>query len=764
MRRPLGMVALTVAVIMMGWMVLSGSPPGVETDWDGLLGGEELILTGRVYDVQERQSYGTVQLWIYLDSIEIQKYHATNVGADISYHMICLVASEDRPLIGSRIQVAGQFDTFSQARNPGQFDTAQYYETLGICGILENAQILKAESGCSPVREWLYRLKLHWKEKLYNNLPQKEASILCAMLLGDKTELDEEIKDLYQQNGIVHILSISGLHITLIGMSLYKLLRRLGCPVAVAAVAGAVVLIIYGLMTGLGISAVRAIGMYFLRMLGEVLGRTYDMLTALGIMALGMLAARPALLQNGGFLLSFGSICGIGLLLPVLTRKGKGEEAAGIAVRKSRWQKLWDNIADYVKDALYPGLSVTLFTLPMQLSIFFAVPVYSLLLNLLVLPFMGVVMTAGILCLLIPGGGKIGLVSTWILQGYEGLCNLFATLPGHTWNPGAPEIWQIVLYYILLAGYIVLYRGGKGKYLKGLLLAGAVLLMGIHLPEELSVTFLDVGQGDCICIKTGDETYLFDCGSSSDSNAGENILIPFLQHEGITRLDGIFVSHPDEDHINGIIQLLTSEDAESIVIERLILPDIAAERRQEEFEDLLNAVQGEDEEVIPVVYMGRGTTWQSGQVTFTCLSPAPGEAQLDSNAYSQCFLVEYCSLMLLLTGDVEGDGEQMLTDILQETLQTSRERNMSKRLTGKLVILKVAHHGSKYSTSKEFLQTICPTVAIISCGRNNSYGHPHEELLNRLKEEDCMIYKTPETGAINIRVYRDEVRIHTFVE
>ena len=152
---------------MMGWIVISGAPPGRKADWNLLSGGEELVLTGRVYDVQERQAYGTTQLWIYLDSILIQQYHTSVVEADISYHLICQTVSAERPPIGSRIQVTGQFEPFSQARNPGQFDAAQYYETLGIRGMLKKAHITGTDGNCSYVKEALYKLRIYWKEKLY---------------------------------------------------------------------------------------------------------------------------------------------------------------------------------------------------------------------------------------------------------------------------------------------------------------------------------------------------------------------------------------------------------------------------------------------------------------------------------------------------------------------------------------------------------------------------------------------------------------------
>ena len=141
---------------------------------------------------------------------------------------------------------------------------------------------------------------------------------MSALLLGDKNALDNEVKEMYQRNGILHIFSISSLHITIVGMGIYKLLRKAGIPILPASMAGSLLLILYGCMTGFGVSACRAIGMYLLRMLAEVVGRTYDLLTALGVMAAVMVIQNPYYLQNGGFLLSFTSVMGIGVVFPGL--------------------------------------------------------------------------------------------------------------------------------------------------------------------------------------------------------------------------------------------------------------------------------------------------------------------------------------------------------------------------------------------------------------------------------------------------------------
>jgi len=616
---------------------------------------------------------------------------------------------------------------------------------------------------------------------------------MSAMLLGDKSTLEPEIKALYQSNGIVHILSISGLHITIIGMSLFRLLRRMGAPVWVAAIAGGMVLFLYGVMTGLSVSACRAIGMYLLRMLSEAVGRTYDMLTALGVTAVVTLWVNPGYLYNAGFYLSYGAVLGIGILYPALLPLRKKETL--LKYVGDRRKQIVYRIAKIVREKLtrsmLASLAITLTTLPIQLWFFYEVPVYSLILNLLVIPFMSVVMACGIFAMLIPGLGIIGTVDCLILSGYEILCKSFEQLPFHTWNPGKPEGWQVVIYYTLLLVCCWVSSYGKqmhtsqeaarklrgeerhklcvnpwkelhgksrkelcrkswkelrgrlrqelcrklwkelyGRLRKNLcrrldgrlwkvipgMLTIAVIVLGVRIPGPTTITFLDVGQGDCICMQTtSGEVYMFDCGSTSRSLVGEYVLKPYLKYEGIRHIDGIFVSHSDSDHYNGVQELLENQNEWGITVDNLVLPG----------------------EIVA------GDTWEceSGSVRFTCLHPSALEAFEDSNAFSQCFYVEMADAMsLLLTGDVEGEGEAQL-------LQELQKRNITQA-----TVLKVAHHGSRYSTSEAFLEQCKPEVAIISAGRNNSYGHPHEALLERLDVSGALIWSTQEYGAITIEV------------
>ena len=839
------------------------------------------------------------------------------------------VTGEEESLkIGQQIILEGTFSHFATATNPGEFDVQRYYAAKGIGGRVRQSQILAVGEKYSFLREKLYGFRQVLHDRLAEVFPAKEASVMQTLLLGEKEELDAEVKALYQKNGIAHILSISGLHITLLGMGVYRLLKRLGLPVRAAAVGGAMLLLIYGVMVGMSVSASRAIGMYLLQMLGIFVGRTYDMLTGLGLMALLLVLQEPERLCDVSFLMSFGAVLGICILTPVLSGDGRERDAdeelevKGIsawlrtvadifgdsAYERNKYREGWRKVAyegiqrmvSTVKGGFAASVGVILFTLPVQLWFFYEIPVYSVLLNLLVLPFMSVVVAGGILSL-IPGLGLVGTVDCLILWWYEWVCGRFEELPGAIWCVGRPEVWQIICYYVgillLVFGreyveawkkrgtygeenvpgdrlhfartlWCLKMRGAwkrRGTYgeknvpgdrqhfartLWCLITRGAdesirnrkkdcngemiqhsdrrfgicstgvqnalekfrcawqgamtymnrvphliavVMILGLliglltgNFDCGSRVTFLDVGQGDGIVVETGQGAYLFDCGSTSRKNIGEYVLKPYLKSRGTRSLRGVFVSHPDEDHMNGVIELLENGADWGIVVEQLFLPAIAEGKRTESFATLLAAAEVAE---VPVSYIKCGDEIRDSQLRLLCLHPEENTTLADANAYSECFYVEVFAkkikqeaiddrkandasggsaiegsgengsfagnserkdfrvndgkINILLTGDVEGEGERQLTQELQEQ-RGQREFRVD--------ILKVAHHGSGYSTGTEFLATASPAIAIISCGRNNSYGHPHAETLQRLEDARVPWYGTMDYGALTVTV------------
>ena len=844
------------------------------------------------------------------------------------------VTGEEESLkIGQQIILEGTFSHFATATNPGEFDAQRYYAAKGIGGRVRKSQILAVGEKYSFLKEKLYGFRQVLHDRLAEVFPAKEASVMQTLLLGEKEELDAGVKALYQKNGIAHILSISGLHITLLGMGVYRLLKKLGLPVRAAAVGGAMLLLIYGVMVGMSVSASRAIGMYLLQMLGIFVGRTYDMLTGLGLMALLLVIQEPERLLDVSFLMSFGAVLGICILTPVLSGDSREMDAdaelegkeisvwpvwlrtvadilGDSAYARNKYREGWRKVAyegiqrmvSAVKGGFAASVGVILFTLPVQLWFFYEIPVYSVLLNLLVLPFMSVVVAGGILSL-IPGLGLVGTVDCLILWWYEWICGRFAQLPGAIWCVGRPEVWQIVCYYVgillLVFGrkYVEAWkkrgmygeenvpgdrlhsvrtpwrlklrgedesirnrkRDCKGEMIQhsdrrfGICSAGVqnalakfqcawqgamthrnrvphliatVMILGVliglltgNFDRGSRVTFMDVGQGDGIVVETGQDAYLFDCGSTSRKNIGEYVLKPYLKSRGIRSLRGVFVSHPDEDHMNGVIELLENGADWGIIVEQLFLSAIAEERRTEDFATLLAAAEAAE---VPVSYIKCGDEIRDSQLWLLCLHPEENTTLADANAYSECFYVEVFAkkmkreaiddrkandasggsamegsgengnfagngsfagngerkdfrmndgkINILLTGDVEGEGERQLTQELQSlqesrllqesrSLQESQLLQTTRRLQEqrgerefRVDILKVAHHGSGYSTGTEFLATASPATAIISCGRNNSYGHPHAETLQRLEDARVPWYGTMDYGALTVTV------------
>jgi competence protein ComEC len=230
---------------------------------------------------------------------------------------------------------------------------------------------------------------------------------------------------------------------------------------------------------------------------------------------------------------------------------------------------------------------------------------------------------------------------------------------------------------------------------------------------------------------------------------GQYTLIPYLRSQGISTLEAVFVTHADEDHYSGILELITMGADNGIQIRRIILPDIDPAKREQEWSALIEAVQASKEQ-IPISYMPAETGWQEQDLTFTCLHPPSGYQTQDSNSYSLCLLVEQQDFTLLLPGDVEGEGERLL------------QQSLSRHGLNHLTILKAAHHGSGNSTTERFLNQINPDIAVISCGEDNPYGHPHPDLLERLRKGDVKTLLTPQTGAIRFRWLDGKLTLNTY--
>ena len=366
--------------------------------------------------------------------------------------VLCILDHEPAVEMSARVRVTGTVFPFQRAYNAGEFDSRLYYHILRVAFSMRDVRILAASGPADPAAAGLYRCKRHLAAAADRVFSERNAPILRAVLLGEKGLLEEETKELYQSAGIIHILSISGLHLSLIGTGLYSLLGRLHrgrlrIPAAARAAASITAVVLYGKMTGMGTSVFRALVMLSLHILAGVIGRTYDILTAAGIAAVLVLLDQPLYLLHTGFLFSFSAVLSMGILLPALP----GRRLKMIAVPAG--------------------------TLPVCLWTYGTFPLWSLLLNLIVIPLMAVVMVSGgsavFLCQIadaLPGrlaaaqpgtgtafGNAVHIPARlaarpgeWTLDLYRFLAGLTARLPGHEIVAGRPAVFRICLYYLML--------------------------------------------------------------------------------------------------------------------------------------------------------------------------------------------------------------------------------------------------------------------------------------------------------------------------
>ena len=415
-------------------------------------------------------------------------------------------------------------------------------------------------------------------------------------------------------------------------------------------------------------------------------------------------------------------------------------------------------------DTFQMSACIQLVTLPLTVYFYYEFPVYSILINGLLLPFMGLLLVSGIL------GGLAGLYSRWLgaillkpayglLKGNEWVCGLFAKLPGAMWITGKPPVWMMTAYYIVLGiSLAVSYRNrskdsqqtihmkrneGTARKMKVLpvswVLAALLVLLTLRPGSRFEVCFLDVGQGDGIYIQNGEGSSFFvDGGSSSQRKVGEYRILSFLKCRGVDHVDGWFVSHADTDHISGLLELWEN----GYRIDHLFLAEGIV--RDEAWEELCAMADKYD---TAVTYLRPGDFVSAGNMKLTCLFPF--QEGTDRNTSSMVLQLDYYGMTGIFTGDISSEEEQELI----------------RQYPGlRADLYKAAHHGSDHSNSESFLETLGPVVTVISCGVKNSYGHPGKEAVSRIEGAGSQIYYTMKSGQITIGCDKRGIWCRTYRE
>ena len=564
-----------------------------------------------------------------------------------------------------------------------------------------------------------------WRRQLLNRIndifPGDAGAFASALLLGERSGVTYEMNTAFKVSGISHIIAVSGLHVSILFGLIHTLLtkrRVLSCLVGIPA------LFLFAAIAGFTPSITRACIMQSLMLLSMVLDREYDGPTALSFAVLGMLVFNPLTILSVSFQLSVGCMMGIFLFSEKIRQHLLEFGAKYIKKEQKLANRLWKGIAASVA----VSLSATVMTTPLVAYYFDCISVLGVITNLLTLwvisfIFYGIIVYLMISVLSIGVARLLAFVVSIPIQFVLGTAGFISKLPMaavYTSNPYVVA-WLVGVYVLL--GIFLLQK----KKQPMLLLASIVFTLLLTqvfswfepLQDDFRVTMLDVGQGQSILLQSDGKTFLVDCGGDDDEDAAD-ATAEILLSQGISRLDGIILTHYDADHAGGVVNLLSRMHTD-----RLILPYVVDETGTSK-----RIVAAADS---VVEYVREDMMYTFGSTQMTIFAPISSKSDNES---SICVLFQREDCGILITGDRGVSGEMML-------LQTHSIPEVD--------VLVAGHHGSAGSTTEELIAATSPQYAFISVGEDNRYGHPSHKVLERLINAGCEIYRTDIHGTIIFR-------------
>ncbi|MCL2166013.1 MAG: ComEC/Rec2 family competence protein [Clostridiales bacterium] len=694
---------------------------------------------------------------------------------------------ERRCIAGAQVRFVAAMKAEEAPRNPGEFDYAAYLRTKGVyCQGEAQGRDITLTGEASAYRRFLADLRSNLDRQLEAYLSLKAGAIIRGCLLGDSSYMEREDREIYRQAGISHLFSVSGTHGGILLAAAFHLerFRFFRKRKALCRILALGLLFFYLSLTGFPLSMKRSFIMACMTQAAIGIRRRSDTRSALATAALFLLWFSPQSLFSAGFQLSFGVVLGIVHLSPWLGKRLPPLLAVPVAAQlaslpiQAYWfyqiQPLGFLINLWAVSIMPPLLLLSGFSaLAGQIhsaaaAFLWQVPGFlAEILDLVAgfwvtLPFATYTigeqpwpayMIGGAVLWLLPGWKeKERALEQWIAQRHEQRQRHEDWRRWQSWRlakklqretgegaggagAGGAGVWpadpkrrkkDLLLEVWLRRRQIVL------------LCAALYLTVRILTPHTLEITFLDVGQGDGLFfVSPSGKVWMVDGGSSNVSHLGYYRLEPFLRSRGVSRLDYVLISHADEDHISGIRDLLLSGWRLKYM---LMAPQVVESKEGEALAALA------EEKGTAVVRFSAGQQVRDGELVLRCLYPEGDETAVNSNALSIVAELRYKQFSLLLTGDIDADTEDKLLKHLPETS-----------------LLKVAHHGSGGSSGTAFLEKVKPLASVISCSKNNLYGHPHPDTLERLKEAGSRPYLTMDAGAVRVRTNGKSFRISGYI-
>ena len=653
---------------------------------------------------------------------------------------------------GSLVKINGKYIKPNSARNYKGFNYKEYLKTKKIYGTIKQKDSIKVieENKLNPIYIISNNIRQSIKNKCNKILPEETSNLLIGILIGDKSEISEEIIENFKTSNLSHMLAVSGIHTSYIILGTTYLLNKSKMPKKWIYIFTIFILLLFMFITNFTPSVTRACTSSIIILFSNLLYRKSDVITGLSIPLLITLIINPFLINEIGLQLSYLGTIGIILF---------NKNVENILIKL--------HINSKISKLLSIPISAQIAIMPIMMLKFNTISFTFFISNILASPFLGISIILGFITIVVylisfKLAKLFAIPLNLILRGLIIISTNCAKIPLSKIIVKTPNLISIVVFYLSYLFLNYIYSIYNSKYnlrlfekkiirflnkinIRKLIYILTILVILINtiydfynlIPKDLKIYFIDVSQGDsCLIVTPKNKKILIDGGEKSPE-----VLLSYLLDRRITKIDYIIISHFDSDHCNGLIDVIKNLKVKNILISKQAY-------FCDEYKNIANIINSKK---INVTYLKQGDILNiEKNIKLNVYYPKEELEYDDLNNNSLVTKIEYNKFSILFTGDIEKSEK----DILEKYKQNIKSD-----------ILKVAHHGSKTSSSEEFLKAVNPKIALIGVGENNKFNHPNDEVIERLENIKCKIYRTDLMGEIEIRVNKNKkIKINTKVK